>query len=357
MILFLCVLIACTAYIAAQPTRPTQNLASLTQIDIDNRFDILCEPCPTDHGECLLGRCICSPGWSGESCTIPWVDSVPACSPVKCESAGLADDGVSQLLYCNDNPSDTCHLHPQYGVLKVPKERWLLAQQAELSLWNAMADTDNDRSEYHTDRFQRFEAIQNINLGHVLEMASGPFTQLAHIMQISNATVESITLVDPLLRQYMSEVEQCSYKDGYLLGHPVTLIMAGGEELRMGSRYDTVIMINGIEHCQDAIRVLRNVYDALKPGGLFVFHERYFDFYSGRPYELHESLLDFIFHPIRINRNFFEWFLSHFEQVYYVESRFSGGRSADDKNNELYFIGRKKLQDDGWIALLDQLAK
>ena len=42
--------------------------------------------------------------------------------------------------------------------------------------------------------------------------------------------------------------------------------------------YDLVVIINVLEHCMDALQVLQNAHDAVKPGtGILVIHDRYSD--------------------------------------------------------------------------------
>lgn len=45
--------------------------------------------------------------------------------------------------------------------------------------------------------------------------------------------------------------------------------------------YDTLIMINVVEHVMDAVTLMRNIYHALKPGGLLIFHEKHMDHEHG----------------------------------------------------------------------------
>jgi SAM-dependent methyltransferase len=321
-----------------------RDIMSLTQSHIDSRFDLLCKQCSHEHGECLLGRCICVPGWSGDSCLEPWSTDIPPCKPLNCYKSGEDDTD-----YCFGDPDDSCHYHPEYGVLRVTKDRWMHAQQRELSLWMGLHDDDNDRSPYHEGHFNNYNSIRRVHLGHVLEVASGPFTQIAHIMQTADNTVNSITLLDPLIIKYITSVNKCAYKNGTLRGIDVSLLVTGAEKLRGRGQFDTVVMINGLEHVQDAVQVLRNVYDALAPGGLFIFHEAYYNKYRGIPAQpvTPYNLLDFMFHPIRIKQAFFEWYLRDFEPLYihYV-----------DEKDELYFIGRKPIHDSGWRALLGSLA-
>ena len=143
-------------------------------------------------------------------------------------------------------------------------------------------------------------------------------------------------------------MNKCAYKNGTLRGIDVSLLVTGAENLRASGRFDTVVMINGLEHVQDAVQVLRNVYEALAPGGLFIFHEAYYNKYRGIPEQPVNAynLLGFIFHPIKIKQTFYEWYLRDFKPIHinYV-----------DEKDELYFIGRKPLQDAGWRALLDSL--
>ena len=51
------------------------------------------------------------------------------------------------------------------------------------------------------------------------------------------------------------------------------IINAGAERLDVFDQaFDTLMMINVIEHVENGIRILRNIYNALKPGGLLIFN-------------------------------------------------------------------------------------
>jgi SAM-dependent methyltransferase len=73
------------------------------------------------------------------------------------------------------------------------------------------------------------------------------------------------------------------------------------------------------EHVVDGYVVLENIYDALKPGGYLVFHERTWQYYiPGRHhYRLDGAWRD---HPIRIKTPIMDHFTKHFDIIYYTDS-------------------------------------
>lgn len=56
------------------------------------------------------------------------------------------------------------------------------------------------------------------------------------------------------------------------------VINAGGEHLDLFRMVcDTLMIVNVLEHVNNAIAILRNVYNALRPGGLLIFSDRWWD--------------------------------------------------------------------------------
>ena len=81
-----------------------------------------------EHGENLLGKCFCLPGWGGEQC----------------------DQSVSKDPCTNKD--DLCFYTEEAGVYAISLDRWHLAQEAELATWNANSDNNpdvGDRIEEH----------------------------------------------------------------------------------------------------------------------------------------------------------------------------------------------------------------
>jgi ubiquinone/menaquinone biosynthesis C-methylase UbiE len=330
-------------------------------VDYQNRYRYYCqnilENCK-GHGNCLLDRCICDPGWIGEKCEVPSPDPVEPCNNLACSNdATVCDEKKCYLtMECMESPNDFCHFHPDYGVIFVPFNRWSTARLAEMNLWMTL-DIDQDRNEEHQGHFDHYRSLlslfnsstpssNDLNLGHVLEIASGPYTQVKTILEsIPDATLKSLTLLEPNLMEYRQNSSGCSYKDGYLKGHRVNFLVGRAEDFLLPEAYDLVIMINGMEHCQDGVKVLNNLYHSIKPGGILIWHERTFDDYTGMPFEMQDGLLDFVFHPLRLKTKFWEWFIfSHFETLYFKQTTY---RLSD--NQQLpYFIGRKPEYDVGW---------
>lgn len=83
----------------------------------------------------------------------------------------------------------------------------------------------SDRNQEHEIGFNYYADVP-LNLGNVLEVGCGPFTQLITIL--NNRAAKSITLLDPLLNSYLS-LPNCTYKDkrllGYDCGHPIRVKM------------------------------------------------------------------------------------------------------------------------------------
>lgn len=333
-------------------------LSRATLTSVIDRYKLYCteklQNC-SNQGRCLLEKCICNPGWSGELCTEKENREVGVCIPLNCyqgpdESCDNSKGDCPNQYWCNQYPSDACYYHPDYGVTWVPFNRWTTAQHSELNLWLENAG-DTDRNPIHQYHFQNYEHIPTKHLGHVLEIASGPYTQLKTILTNTGATVDSITLLEPQMMEYKSRVPGCTYKNNTLLDHRVNFLVGRAEDFQLGEVYDTVIMINGIEHCQDAVAVLNSLYHAIKPGGYLIWHENNFETYIGNPYLLHPNLLDYIFHPIRIKRNLWDWYLhQHFETIYEVSEK----EFPSIEGQGVYFIGKKPVVDKGWEYVMKE---
>jgi len=137
-------------------------------------------------------------------------------------------------------------------------------------------------------------------------------------------------------------VPGCSYLNGKLKDKPVRLLSYGAEKLISDSdfgKYDTVLSINVIDHVQDAYKFLSNLYNALKPGGILVFHDRF----SPNPQYLDCSLgPGNNFHPIRVSKKIFNHFFKQFDEIYMFEGLTKEMIKRACGEVGFYFIGRKK---------------
>jgi SAM-dependent methyltransferase len=178
----------------------------------------------------------------------------------------------------------------------------------------------------------------------------------------SDITVDHVTLVDPLIQQY-NKLEGCSYKvenDGIegqkcwdsmtydsrsnmhegktcatpaILKvkdktYPTTAINSSVEAFAkhyMGNDvllsqalnyvptnmdiklFDTVIVMNVLVYSRNAFEFLETIYRFLKPGGLLLIHDRYFDNY------VHSSkckMAGFLTHMIQVKSDVLNYFIS-----------------------------------------------
>jgi len=190
------------------------------------------------------------------------------------------------------------------AITKVTHERWKEAQKYERDTWMVYANTaSTDRNNEHYQNFEGYACLPS-NLGKLIEIGCGPFTQTKTI--IADHTVESITLVDPLIGEYLNH-QHCSYSR---FDHP-TLLPIQAEDIPIDMcDYDTVVCINVLEHVRDAPTVLANLIRLVKLGGNLVFCERAYD-------GTDLSMLYDVGHPIRINAALLDQFFAKFNKKLY----------------------------------------
>ena len=176
-------------------------------------------------------------------------------------------------------------------------------------------------------------------MGNYVEVGSGPFTQTQFIIK---RNFKTISLLDPGIPAYLTDVPGCSYKNGTLKSKPVRLLKYGAEKLIIDEyfgKFDTVLSINVIDHVWDAYQFLQNLYDSLKPGGILIFHDRF----SPNP-----KYLDAVlgpgnnFHPIRVSKKIFNHFFEQFEEIYMFEGQTHEMIRRKGGEVGFYFYGRKK---------------
>lgn len=230
------------------------------------------------------------------------------------------------------------------GIVEITYDRWKQAQSVESSVWNGNMGGE-DRNEQHAQWFDGYKTLKPLagQLGRMLEIGSGPFTQTKTIIErigLQYSKVLSITLADPLMIFYHTHVPSCPYKDGSLLGFPTQFVASGGEELFFRGEYDTVIMMNVLEHCRDALKVLENMHTAVKPGGTLIFSERWYDT-KWVKYEDNKQAFWDVMHPINVKRAIIESILSCYVPLYRRDFYYAGDYPTDEG---VYFIGTRRIE-------------
>lgn len=172
-------------------------------------------------------------------------------------------------------------------------------------------------------------------MGNFIEIGCGPYTQTQFIIK---RTFTSITLLDPGAENYMLTLPTCIYKNKKLFDKTVTVLNIDAESLpgNYSEKYDTVMSINVIEHVWNGFLFLTNLHRILKPGGILIFHERYYS----TPLE-GEGYLDDSLHPIRMKKEIFDEFFKQFKPLYMFEGQTSAQISREYNERGFYFVGRK----------------
>jgi SAM-dependent methyltransferase len=97
---------------------------------------------------------------------------------------------------------------------------------------------------------------------------------------------------------------------------------AFGQTISEGA-FDTVIMMNVLVYSQDALAFLTTIHKALRPGGMLLFHDRYF------PDPVTSSKCKFVgfaMNIIEVNQPVLEHFLSFFSKEPYFSTRQTAGQ-------------------------------
>ena len=248
--------------------------------------------------------------------------------------------GCPTVLPFFDGADDVCRFYsPLAGIVAISPDRWKRAQSVESGVWDGNTGGE-DRNQQHAVWFGRYAAVNASELGRVLELGCGPFTQTKTILEhLSGVRVTSITLVDPLMLFYHARVPSSPYRSsGSLLGHPTLFMAAGAEDALFRDEYDTVIMINVLEHCRDALRVLRNLHGAVRLGGTLILGERWYDRKWNAYHQEHRQPFWDVMHPINVKRAIIEALLAHYTPRYRRDFFYEGDYPTDEG---VYFIGTR----------------
>ena len=220
------------------------------------------------------------------------------------------DKALARLELTNDTRFET-----EDGVLVVDAERWQVAQDYERYSWlTHNINLTSNNNEFHAEQFNDYADLPD-KLGKVVELGCGVFTNLRLILPERKTT--SVHLVDPLAQDYQAAHQHCTYADGTLVGHKVTVVSKPIEEWKTALKFDTLVMINVLPHCRDAMVVLDFIRKHMKVGGLVILGEA--------PREHPAALHYDAGHPIALKAHILDAFLDEFEEVY---------------RNGYYFIGR-----------------
>jgi SAM-dependent methyltransferase len=268
--------------------------------------------------------------------------------------------------------SDAEFLDSGGGVVRVTKQRWHQAQRYERDTWMiANADASDDRNTSHDEGFAGYAALHGRRFANAIELGCGPFTNLRLIAR--RCTIDRCSLLDPLINDYLKH-PHCTYDRhrlrtdekhlGVVLGRTLpgrairrlVRALAPGmlshsvpvgelfpipiEEMPPGSAYDLAVMLNVLEHCYDAEAIFEKILGILKPGGVFVFHDKLFT--AAEAAEDVATRFD-AGHPLRVSDGLIKSFLEKNFTPLFADHRIveDGFEEHDLSRDGVYFIGMR----------------
>ena len=287
------------------------------------------------NGICFFGRCMCAPGSSNVN-----NGTCGARAFLRCKPLGHALYPVKGSARFD---ADRCLVNSEYGAAVIPTKRWRQAQDAEARLWATGRDgksnaQSGDRAAEHVGYFNNYRSLPS-SLGDVAEIGAGPWTQTYFALKSRpDVHINSLTVIDPGIPGYLA-AGISSYGNGTMLPRgwrgrpiPVRALPMGAEQVPQSytGSFDTVVMINCVEHTFNAFATLYSAHRILRPGGLFIFHERSVHLSSGAQ----------LYHPVRLNTRFLQWYENTlFERSFEPTRPFKLKHFVESLT---YYIGRKK---------------
>lgn len=230
------------------------------------------------------------------------------------------------------------------SVTKVSKARWLEAQAWERqawrnaepgrlkNIWRRISGRNVDGDDWNcwwAEQFGGYEFLPK-DLGAYIELGCGPYTNTRLI--IANRSTTRCVCSDPLIHTYL-EFEQRWLSSAHHLGivevddHPVEdLPFAAGT-------FDTVVMINVLDHVQDADACLKAAVSLLRPNGHFILGQDLSD-------DADAQLPQDTGHPIRMHLDDVLLHLGALETVRFSVLERGEGRNPEAHYATLVYVGR-----------------
>jgi SAM-dependent methyltransferase len=267
--------------------------------------------------------------------------------------------------------SDAQYLSEDEGVIRVPVDRWKIAQEFEHRGWmSKWIGAEDDRNYQHMIDFDYYSMLRGMTFENAIELGCGPFTNLRLIGTVCK--IEECALLDPLIMSYIKH-SNCRYDKTVLRcdsnlnpkfnsfrvfrlvrrlarravpGPLVTnnihihqLISSPIEQMPTTGRYDLIVIINVIEHCYNLNLIFENILKIAAPNAILVFHDRYYD------HQMIQKLLkDRLYdagHPLRVSLKLIDSFFErNFEIIYKKIVEETHDNPVMPKNNSIYLVGR-----------------
>ena len=275
-------------------------------------------------------------------------------------------DRALELIAERERPQ----IDPHCGIVKVSRNRWMEAQRYEQRTWMEGRASTSDRNEQHAEFFANYATLSGKQFGRAIELGCGPFTNMRKVLRVCHCG--DVELLDPLIDSYLAH-PFCRYARrtmggllakpflpitrrgglknplkfilqkyeswvvGGLKGRPIKLHNSSIEDFSPQQIYDLCVMINVLEHCQDADAILAKILRITAPGGYFVFADKIYS--ASQEAETLSRHFD-AGHPLKVDYSVIREFLdAHFIPTWDAETSL---REGDHNYRAFYYIGVRK---------------
>jgi hypothetical protein len=281
-----------------------------------------------------MGKCWCTPGFERAPsgiCSIP-VLSISNC---QCEPTNPDRSFLTNFSwYLNDDMSEKgirctnlCRSNSQVGVPFSIAQEWsdnnfwkqLSFYKKELTIASERRRHNHlrERLDEFVSGFNNWTYLEGMHLGNVVEFGAGGYTQLRNIMENVNIKVDSVVLVDPRINDYKT-IPACTYGSGQFMVNGISYhtelstspVEVFDTDKPARRQFDTVICMNVLVYAQNAYKFLETLYKSVKPGGLLIFHDRWFD---NVPKSSTCKMAGFLVNILEVKKVVLDHFLSFFD--------------------------------------------
>ena len=171
---------------------------------------------------------------------------------------------------------------------------------------------------------------------NAIEVGCGPYTNMQHIVQ--HCRPQHVFLSDPLIKTYIQfklAYTADAYRKGFCIldDHPL-------EEIPYRDNYfDLVVMINVLDHVENARKCMENVIRITKRGGILILGQ---DLTNNEDLRVLEHDRGLVGHPVKLPEQWFGPFLStHFTPVLHRVLSREEGREPSHHYATLIYAGTK----------------
>jgi SAM-dependent methyltransferase len=229
---------------------------------------------------------------------------------------------------------------------KWEEHHWVHAQRMRAryfknTIWRALSTfgvvgkyRGDDWNLWWRNQFDEYKFLP-ATVENAIEVGCGPYTNVR--LMLDRCSIKHLVLSDPLIRTYvrfkLTFVREMYQKAACILDdHPL-------EELPFAPNYfDLAVMINVLDHVQDAGRCMETLIKILRPGGWLIIGQDLTNDEDLKALKLDPGAAG---HPIKLDHHWFEPYLQNFQPTLKKVLNREQSREPHQHYGALIFAGRK----------------